>query len=176
MLVIFYHLAAAEKLSLLEDSFTMLQAHADRIHSAKAQNDLALKQMQVADASYLNEPLRFLEGELRRLQTVLRDDPNLQRRYDYLSTDNQLSFLQESSKSGDLFNEYRLKLKHPVDLDAEDLKKVLTLIEGVSTNLYSPKKGRPLMIVTDFKLVRKKSPLQEEIYEVDLKLLRRGLS
>lgn len=176
MIIAFYQISARERLALLEDSFATIQAHADLVNKIKETNDLAIKQMQGADSSYLSHPIHLLEGEIRRLQTISKNDPNLQRRYDYLSTENQLAFLQESFKPGEIFYESSLKLKHPVDLDSEDLKKVLTFIEGVSTNLYSPKKGRPLMFVTDFKLVRKKSPVQEEIYEVDIKLLKRGIS
>lgn len=87
--------------------------------------------------------------------------------------DNRLLFAEEKITKDDAFIEVEERQQHPVALNMEDLKHLLSSIEGVSVDSFTPKPGRPQLIIRDFHL--KKAPIssEEEIFIVDMKLIKR---
>jgi hypothetical protein len=65
------------------------------------------------------------------------------------------------------------KQKMPIELDEEDLKNLLALIEETPFHLALPKMNRPQLIISDFSLTKKNAPLQNEVFELRMDILKR---
>jgi len=133
-----------------------------------------------ADRKYLEEKLEtlvFLQPEMKRLQALSlhRKDPEmLLQRLDFLkSGKNQLVFVEGERRNLSGSIEVEEKTQHPIEINDEDLKRLLVLIEGRPIDPYSPPQGRPHLAVKNFDLSKKKSPLDEEVYVVNFELIKR---
>ena len=143
-------------------------------------NDSIFTQIKDSDPKYLQkelESLPLLESELRRLETILvhhKENTILHRRLDFLkSGQNHFSLSEAKRRTGEQFQEVDLALAYPVEMDDEDIKKMLTSIEGVPIAGYPTKQGRPQLLIREFDLVKEINNLGEEIFLVKCKLLKR---
>lgn len=135
-----------------------------------------------ADRRYIEEQLEtlsFLHDEKEKIKQLLqleifRDHETLQKRLEFLTgVQNQLVFVEGEVETYPHFKETVLSLAHPVDLDAEDLKKLLARIENVPIGENIPPFGCPQFIVTEFRLERKSREGQNEFFKLEMKLLKR---
>jgi hypothetical protein len=138
-----------------------------------------------ADHYYIDkelETLKFLQPELASLQELFSDpnftsDEHLHKRFERLSgAQNRLAFVEGAVQSTPLFTETTESLAHPVEVDSSDLQKILTYIEGVPVGPFEPPPGRPQLTIIDFKLQRKSDFPNHEVYELNMKLLKREFS
>jgi hypothetical protein len=143
-------------------------------------NAAIFAQIKDSDPKYLQkelETLPLLESELRRLETILvhhKENAILHRRLDFLkSGQNHFSLNEAKRRMGEQFQEVDLSLTHPVELDDEDLQKMLTSLEGVPINNYPTKQGRPQILIREFDLTKETNNLGEEIFLVKCQLLKR---
>jgi len=129
-----------------------------------------------ADPIYLTralEPYPLLGRELSALQKLVENEPSLPnkevlQRYDFLrSGKNRLSFAESAVQSGGDVRETIESLKAPVEVDLQNLVDLLELIEGESLL------QKPQLLVTEFRLDRKETTPGNEVFVVDLKLLKR---
>lgn len=58
-------------------------------------------------------------------------------------------------------------------MDDEDIKHMLTFIEGIPINNYPTKQGRPQLLIRNFDLVKETNNLGEDIFLVKCNLLQR---
>lgn len=144
-----------------------------------------------AQKQYINSSVRavyseadqfYLENQLESLPLLKKEKENLEhllnsptftgneaaeKRYARLSSQvNRFEFLQGNVQSAENIQEAVCTLAHPVEIDTYDLKEILSRIEG-------NRKGKPQLIVTDFKLIKKTQPSGNEVFELNMKLLRR---
>lgn len=143
-------------------------------------NGAIFAQIKESDPKYLQKELAtipLLESELRRLETILvhhKDNAILHRRLDFLKSGQNNFFLNEAKRrTGEQFQEVDLSLAHPVEMDDEDIKHMLTFIEGVPINNYPTKQGRPQLLIRNFDLVKETNNLGEDIFLVKCNLLQR---
>ncbi len=143
-------------------------------------NDSIFTQIKESDPRYLQkelETLPLLESELKRLETILvhhKENAILHRRLDFLKSGQNHFLLSEGKKRlGETFQEVDLSLAHPVEMDDEDIKKMLTSLEGIPINNYPTRQGRPQILIREFDLVKEINNLGEEIFLVSCKLLKR---
>lgn len=90
---------------------------------------------------------------------------------------NQIKFQKISSSNGGYFKESHFKLEHPVEMNCDDVKKILALVEGVKIDKYLPNPMRPQLILTSFDLNLKKEDLQDKknkIFIIDFDVMQRG--
>lgn len=171
------------KMQLLQNQKAVidaLQEKALEVAYQKTKNDACLSLLKTADRSYLDkhvEPLVLLEPETRRIQAFLshqKENHSLARRLEFLkSGKNRIALVEEKRRAAQQLQEVEEKLQHPIELNEEDLKKLLVLIEGVTINPYSPVQGRPQIIFKEFDLVKQMASSEEEIYMIDFKLIKR---
>lgn len=125
------------------------------------------------------EPLKFLQPEIKSLQTLMNNknfagDEKVKQRLDYLTgQDNKFILTEGNIQTYPYFQEVIASLIKPVELNVDDLKKVLSLIEGVEIPPYTPPQDRPQLIITEFKIERKEATKKNEVYQLNLKLLKR---
>jgi hypothetical protein len=168
----------SEKLSDLEDKLDEIRQEASFSEKEKNKEELLLKEMHAADHFYLDkhvESLVFLESEMKRLHArsmYQKDSDALLKRLEFLKG-NRLVFAEVKRDQGELIQEVEEKLQHPVEMNEDDLKKLLVLIEGVSINPYSAKEGRPHLLIKEFDLSKRKALPDEEVFVVDFQLIKR---
>lgn len=118
------------------------------------------------------ESLSLLKKEKERLEQLLQNptftgNEIAEKRYSFISSNaNRLSFMQGSPQSAENVHEVACILSHPVEIDTIDLKEILNRIEG-------NRKGKPQLIISDFRLNRKSHLNGNEVYELNLKLKKR---
>lgn len=135
-----------------------------------------------ADHFYIDknlETLVFLEPEIEGLQKLLTnknlaDDEAIKKRIDYLTgPGNSVTFSEGVVQSSPIFQETTETLVHPVEINSNDLQKILAKIEGIDIGPYTPGLNRPHLIILDFKLDRKNVSEKNEVFILNLKLLKR---
>jgi hypothetical protein len=138
---------------------------------------LALKN---PDPHYLDkhvETLNFLLPEVKKLEAFQMEHPEdeqiAKRLLSLKATQNRLTFSEEQIRTNELFREVEEKQQRPIEVNEEDLKKLLCLIEGVTIWPYGPKEGRPLFIIKDFTLSKKELFAKEKIFIVSMQLIKR---
>lgn len=135
-----------------------------------------------ADHFYIDkqlETLTFLEPEIESLQKVTQqknfpDDENIKKRLDFLSgTGNTLNFTEGVVQNYGVFQETTETLTHPVEVNLKDIQRTLSRVEGVSVGGEEVPPGRPQLLILDFKLDKKKTTDQNEVFLLNMKLLKR---
>lgn len=118
------------------------------------------------------EPLSFLKKERENLEQLLQNptftgNEAAEKRYAYLTSHaNRLEFLQGSPLASEGIQETVCWLSHPVEIDSYDLKELLARLEG-------NRKGKPQLLITDFKCQKKILLSGNEVFELNIKLLKR---
>lgn len=121
------------------------------------------------------ESLAFLKKEKEALEHLLNNptftgNEAAEKRYAFLSSEaNRFEWIQGSTQVIEGIQQSDLLLAHPVEIDAQDLKEILMRIEG-------SRKAKPQLIVTDFKLNKKELSGGNEVFELNMKLLKREFS
>lgn len=137
-----------------------------------------------ADSQFLNkqlEPLSFLKGEVEFLKTIA-NMPGLARfgpikkRIDHLTSRNNQIILEEVGRKNKFgFLEVEYKMHHPIDVDEDDIEKILSVLEDVEikNNINSIK--RPQIFIKEFSIKRNINPNLNETFILDMKLLQREM-
>lgn len=125
------------------------------------------------------ESLSFLEPEIEVLQKIVSqknfpDDEVIKKRLEFLSgSGNHLVFNEGVVQNYGPFQEVLETQAHPVEINLNDLKKILSRIEGIEIGENEILRNRPQLLVLDFKLDKKTSPDKNETYQLSMKLLKR---
>lgn len=165
-LLYFFH--ARLKLQELEERLTSLTMHMALSEKTKSEGDKRLEKLKTADPAYLEKALvglTFLEAEIKRLQ-LIKNDPSAKRLRFFKEGANSLRFIEENFCEKPPFQEIDVRLEHPVEMDSEDLKKLLNRIEEAEA---------PELVIKRFELSRKSPSPQEEVYLINFELIKREL-
>lgn len=154
----------ARHLETLEARIDSLEAQAHLVKEQEGKNTQYLSELKEAalrDQQLENLPL--LETEGRRVQALYaqnKENSHLGRRLEFLkSGKNRISFVEEKRRSQGKLREIEEKLPHRVELSEEDLKMVLYLLEP--------------RVIREFDLTKQMAPSEEEVYSIDLKVIKR---
>jgi hypothetical protein len=118
------------------------------------------------------EPLVFLKKEKEALEHLLLSptftgNEAAEKRHAFLtSNSNRFEWIQGSLQASEGIEQADVLLAHSVEIDANDLKEILMRIEG-------SRKAKPQLIITDFKLNKKELSNGNEVFELNMKLLKR---
>lgn len=180
VLALFHYHSESQSLQSLDSQITRLQQAAILRERKQAANNLVRSYYADADRFYVEkqtEALHLLQSETTALQKLghqpsIAEDPRVSRRLSAL-TGNTIIFTEGMVQSYPFFNEIPEALQHPVEVDVDDIKKLLSIIEGVDIGPYEPGKNRPQLIITDFRLDSKANQGESEVYILNLKILKR---
>jgi hypothetical protein len=180
--VVFLFIAQKNQLEELERNLENIQYQAF-IKEKKQSLNLAVREhFREADHFYIDkylETLVFLEPEIEQLQKIVQDknfadDDRIKKRLEYLTSQaNTLVFSEGVVQSFPLFQETTETLIHPVEVNPIDMQKILARIEGVKVGELMPGLHRPQLVMTEFKLDKKKVNDKNEVYLLNLKLIKR---
>jgi hypothetical protein len=159
-----------EELTSIEDKITLKVRYQNS-------NRLIKEQYQNTDALFLHnhiEAMPLLQNHIEHLKqrltkSTIPDDIAFERRLQTLNkNENKCIFLETFTETGPGFKQVLETLSKSVEIDNEDLIKILLAIEGDNN---SPQ-NKPHMIITEAQLDRKKSPIGD-FWNLSLKILRR---
>lgn len=179
LLALFHLTTGLQKFSLLEEEIERLHVRTLQTQELQQREDSLLNSLKNPDTHYLDkniETLTFLLPELKKLEAFSSEntEEHTFKRLQFLKEGgNRLVFSEERVRSNELFREIEEKQQHPVEMNEEDLKKLLCLIEGVTIWPYGPKEGRPQLIIKDFRLSKKEISSQEKVFVISMELINR---
>jgi hypothetical protein len=111
-------------------------------------------------------PPQLLVHEIKKLESMERT-PWQEKRLKYLTgTSNQLVFEERSLSSW-----IQKKQLHPVEMDEEDLKRWLTMVEGVGIWPYNNATSGHIRCIQECTLAKKILSSQEKVYEITMDVL-----
>jgi hypothetical protein len=180
-LLIFNFTSQLNQISTIQSMIANLQDKTYAREKKQAVNIAVRNNYRDADHFYIDkqmETLNFLESEIESLQKVISnknypDDENIKKRLDFLINSNNMMFTEGVVQSNPFFQETTETLVHPVEVNVKDLRAILAKIEGVSIGQEVSGPNRPQMIILDFKLEKKHMAEKNEVFTLNLKLLKR---
>lgn len=180
-IVLIYFFSQKSELAQWESTLQEIQYQVVMKEKKQALNLIVRQHFHEADHFYIDkhlETLVFLEPEIETLQKIVNnpnfaDDDRIKKRLEYLTSGNNMVFSEGVVQSFPLFQETTESLVHPVEVNTDDLSKILSYTEGIEIGAYTPKPHRPQLIITEFKLDKKKVYDNNEVYVLDTKLLKR---
>jgi hypothetical protein len=181
-ITVFFFFSSKGEISDLDASLEFAQQQVF-IKEKKESSNLSVKQQfRDADHFYIDkylETLVFLEPEIESLQQISKDknfadDEKIKRRLETLSgSKNSMIFTEGIVQTTPQFQETTETLTNPIEINIDDLKKILARIEGIEIGDYTPAPNRPQLIITDMRLEKKKVGDTNEIFQLNLKLIKR---
>ena len=180
--VFFLHSSRKSDLEEIQSWIGNIQHQAFVKEKKQALNMAVRHHFRDADHFYIDkylETLVFLEPEIEQLQKIVQDknfadDERIKKRLELLTGEgNALVFSEGVVQTFPLFQEVSETLVHPVEVNAADIQKILARIEGVEMGKAAPGPNRPQLVITEFKLDKKKINDKNEVYLLNLKLIKR---
>lgn len=168
-----------------------LKNHLDVIHqnilsreSKQAVNLSVKEHFKNADHFYIDkqiESIRLLEPEIESLKKIAAqnnvvDNEAVKKRLEYLTNTNTIVFTEGVVQKNPYFQETTETLVHTVEVNLQNIAEILAKIEGVKMESYHSGLDRPQMIITDFRIDKKNVDEKNEIYMLNLKLIKREFS
>jgi hypothetical protein len=182
LFVVFNFFSNQSSLNEMRVNLQDMQQTAQIREKKQAANMAIANHYRDADHFYIDkyvETLTFLEPEIESLQKLINNknfagDEAVKKRVELLTgPGNAMVFSEGVVQSSPSFQETTETLVHPVEVNVADLQKILARIEGMSIGPFSPGPNRPQLIILDFKLDRKNITEKNEIFVLNLKLLKR---
>ena len=166
----------------LKNSLEYLENQAFIREKKQALNMTVRDHFKGADHFYVDKYLEsqtFLEPETESLQKLVNNrffagDESVRKRLEFVTgSGNALLFSESNVQAYPFFQETTATLVHPVEVNINDLKKILSLVEGNSINNFEPSPERPQMIILDFKIDKKEPTENNEVFLLNMKILKR---
>lgn len=153
------------------------------IRERKQSSNMAVRShFNEADHFYIDknlETLSLLEPEIESLKGMLNnpnfpDDDNIKKRIDTLTgSANSMIFTEGVVQSTPVFQEVTETLVHPVEVSVSDIQQILCRVEGIALDGCIPPPNRPQLVILDFKIDKKNVSEKNEVFLLNLKLLKR---
>lgn len=166
----------------LESQMWRLQEMALSREKKQAINMAVRNHFRDVDHFYIDknlETMAFLEPEIESLKNMLNnpnfpEDENIKKRLELLTGNgNSMIFTEGVVQSTPVFQEVTETLVHPVEVDVEDLQEILCRIEGKPIGGCVPPPNRPQLSILDFKIEKKNVSEKNQVFLLNLKLLKR---
>ncbi|MBI3508216.1 MAG: hypothetical protein HY069_01080 [Chlamydiia bacterium] len=166
----------------LEEQFLGSLHSGKKALQRKALQEKFIARYGAADPYFLEqqvETLHFLEKERSELKRLLHHPAVAQKdliaeRLAFLdSKDNQIVFEEQNLRTSSAIREAEEKMRHTIELDSDDLQKLLAILEDVSVGEFHPLSHAPQILIRRFHLQMQRTPVQSEVLSLDMGLLKR---
>ena len=183
--VLFYFLSIKGSIDQVEEKLNLVEQLAIIQEKRQAQNLTVINHFRDADHFYIDkrlESIPLLEPEVEALQKIVAhknftDDEEIKKRLEFLAGGgNSLRFTEGVVQTYPQFQETTETLIHPVEVNVQDIQKILSTVEGIKIGSFEPLPNRPQLIILDFKLDKKKMADKNEVFLLNMKLLKREYS
>lgn len=170
----------SSQLQVLEDRFAAAARKEKLALARKGRKERFLARYSNSNPYFLDQEIEsfaFLQSEKRKLESLLHHPafPESQAIKDRLSflSENRLLFSEEKMEVSAHLKEIGEKQRRPVQMDESDLQQILTLIEDLPRESMTSSSKRPQLLIKEFRLKKQETPLQTEVFEVEMDLLKR---
>lgn len=179
---VFYLSGQITEADELKNSLILVETQAFNREKKQALNMTVKEHFKGADHFYVDkhlESLNFLAPETESLQKLVNNryfagDESVRKRLEHITgPGNSLLFSESNVQAYPFFQETTATLVHPIEVNINDLKKVLSLIEGRKIGPHEPAPNRPQMIILDFKIDKKEASKNNEVLLLNMKILKR---
>lgn len=168
---------------LIEMQLTKLEAKARFLVRLKKERNRFIQEFGSSDANFLANYIEsevLLEKDITLLQEIQKISEYgsykpINERVRFLTgEENKIHFEKVAEEVGGFFTQSHYKLAHPVEMNCDDVKNMLALIEGVKIDRHLPNPLRPQLIITSFDLTLKPQDNTNKVYFVNLEVMQRG--
>jgi hypothetical protein len=181
LLLIFNFMSNLNAIAAIENQISNVHDTAQTKEMKQAINNAVRNNFRDADHFYIDkqiETLVFLEPEIESLQKVISnknfpDDENIKKRLEFLTGNNNMVFTEGVVQSNPYFQETTETLVHPVEVNVKDVTAILSKVEGTEMGKEAPGPSRPQLVILDFKLDKKHVTEKNDVFVLNLKLLKR---
>ncbi len=171
------------RISYLEEEFLKTCKQAKSALQKREKKQKFLAKYSKASPYFLDENIEsmdFLLSEKKEIESMLQhpalvNKKELESRLHFL-TNNRLSFTEETIKEQNNIKETKEKQKYPIEADEHDLKKLLSLIENIPIEPFTPLENSPQLVMTEFHLQKKETDLKKDVLEIDMEFIKREFS
>ena len=164
----------------LDEKMEMLHTRKEQSETIQKRQHSFLSSLASSDPFYIDkhlETLTFLESEIKKMEALFSDtninDVAQKRLYFLKEGPNRLLFAEDKIRSKNNIREVMERQQHSVEMNEEDLKKTLCLVEGVMIWPYGPKEGHPQLIFQDFQLFKKRQDASDHVFVVNMNIIKR---
>jgi hypothetical protein len=172
--------SAKAQMQELEERFLKAKRKQKSALEKKRRKELFLARYSQANPYFLDQQIEsfsLLQQEVQALKSLgsnpaFPQHQSIKERILFLR-DNKLSFAEENIQTTAKIKEMEEKQRHPVEMDEQDLQKILSLLENVAVGPFTPVENSPQILIKNFSLKRKETPLQTNVFEVEMDLLKR---
>lgn len=171
-----------QRISDLETRFSTALAKEKASFARKSNKEAFLARYSDPDPYFLDreiESLSFLQEEKAQIAARLQH-PAQQRKERLIERlafldgeENRLRFREETLRASGKIKETDEIQAHPVQMDESDLQKLLSRVEDVPIGPYPPTTASPQLLIQDMKIKKIETPVQTEVFEVEMHLLKR---
>jgi len=178
----FYLNSQLKGLNALSNQISYVEQLAATKENKQGLNQTVRAHYKDADHFYIDKSLEnvcFLQPEAESLKKVMQnknfpEDENIKKRLGLLcGAENALVFTEGVVQSTPIFQETTETLAHPIEIDVADLRRLLARIEGTLIGDEAPAANRPQLIILDFKIDKKQVSERNDVFILNLKLLKR---
>jgi hypothetical protein len=164
----------------LEERFSKLSRKEKIAFERKGRKERFLKRHSHANPYFLDHEIEgfpLLQSEKTRLESLLShpafpESQSLKSRLAFLN-ENRFAFTEENIRVSNTMKEVDEKQRKSVQMDENDLKKILSITEDLPIDSELPPTGSPQLIIKEFRLKKQETSLQTEVFEVEMDLLKR---
>lgn len=171
------------KLQALQERFSKAARKEKLSFERKVRKERFLQRYSHADPYFLDQQIEsfaLLQKEKQHLGALLYHPafPNHQAFKDRLAfiEENRLAFIEENIRNSSQIKEVDEKQRSSVQMDENDLQKIISLLEDIPVGPYVPPLNSPQILIKDFRLKKQETSLQTEVFEVEMELLKREFS
>jgi septum formation inhibitor MinC len=168
-----------EKLDIITERMELLSQKHARLKVEEIKEKTFLDQIKLADRFYIDkqlESLCFQENEINKLKVQIENQVENEvdnKRLIFLEKSNRLRFIEENFRSSELVQEVEEKQEKSIEINEDDLKKLLVLIENVPIDSYTQPQNPPQLLVKHLHLSKKPTSLYQSVFQLDMQLIKR---
>ena len=166
----------------IESQITKLESKKQLIANIYQKKIRFYEQFGASDSMYLQhyvEPIKLLERDIHLIKNLFKvEDPSefdeAKKRIEFLSSEeNALCFTKSLERSSKDYKEEEWTLKRGVEIDSFDIKKLLSLLEGVSIDDHLPNPFRPQILLKKFMIHQLLEEGMSGVFTLNLEVLQR---
>lgn len=160
------------------------------LHALSDKKDFQRKALETNAIKFRHSDLQYLSSivttqplivsEAKKAEILLKEkegDPSSSLQLgEILLNQSRFHFSEKNRRSYNEGEEIEWAMDCPVLMNEEDLKKILSLIEGVPLGKNRPPAKRPLLLVKMFELEQVELPFRDRAYRVRMELIQRTFS
>ena len=171
-----------DHLEELEGTVDRLAIRMERFRQTQKDRNAFMNRYEDVDHYYIDhvlESMVLLKPEVEAIKLVyshpaFQTCENVKNRLEKLTRGgNRMIFAEGNREVKNGIEEVELSQSRPIEINTNDLKMILSAVEGISIGKEVPPKGRPQLIVKGFHLSKKKLA-ERETYLLEMQLIKRG--